>query len=126
MTRGRTAATLSLDNRRGVERMSETTSRSRAVFRAPSAWAPLVLAAVALAMLLGYLATGPHAPNIVVENGVPREDEGTIAHLWQLLMLAQLVAIAVFLARWLPKSPRRAAAGCGIAMPRRPGQGPEG
>ena len=90
--------------------MSGMTNHSGSVFRAPSAWAPLILAAAALAMLGGYLVTGPHAPNIVVENGVPREDEGVIAHLWQLLMLAQIVAIAVFLARWLPKSPRQAAA----------------
>ncbi|HEY7806952.1 MAG TPA: hypothetical protein VIC34_07115 [Croceibacterium sp.] len=90
--------------------MSETTNQSGSAFRAPSAWAPLMLAAIALAMLGGYLITGPHAPNIVVEHGVPREDEGVIAHLWQLLMLAQVVAIAVFLARWMPKAPRQAAA----------------
>ena len=88
--------------------MSESANRS--ILRAPSAWAPLLLAAAALALLGGYLVTGPHAPNIVVEHGVAREDEGTVAHLWQLLMLAQLVAIAVFLARWLPKAPRQAAA----------------
>lgn len=90
--------------------MSETTNQNGSAFRAPSAWAPLILAGAALAMLVAYLATGPHAPNIVVEHGVPREDEGVIAHLWQLLMLAQLVAIAVFLARWMPRAPRQAAA----------------
>ena len=90
--------------------MSETTNQTGSVFRAPSAWAPLILAAATLAMLGAYLATGPHAPTIVVEHGVPREDEGVIAHLWQLLMLAQLVAIAVFLARWMPRAPRQAAA----------------
>lgn len=90
--------------------MSETSNVSESVFRAPSAWAPLILAACALAMLGGYLVTGPHAPNIIVENGVKREDEGVVARLWQLLMLAQLAAIAVFLARWLPKAPRQAAA----------------
>jgi hypothetical protein len=90
--------------------MSNTTSPSASVFRAPSAWAPLALAAAALALLGAYLVTGPHPPNIVVENGVAREDEGAVARLWQLLMLAQLVAIAVFLARWLPRAPRQAAA----------------
>jgi len=90
--------------------MSQSSNMSVSAFRAPSAWVPLALAACALAMLGGYLVTGPHAPNIVVENGVPRQDEGVVAHLWQLLMLAQLVAIAVFLARWLPKAPRQATA----------------
>jgi hypothetical protein len=90
--------------------MTETTTTTASAFRAPSAWAPLLLATAALALVAGYLATGSHAPNIVVENGVAREDEGVPARLWQLLMLAQLVAIAVFLARWLPRAPRQAVA----------------
>ena len=90
--------------------MSDTTGPSASVFRAWSAWAPLVLATISLAMLGLFFVTGPHAPNIVVENGVAREDEGAVAHLWQLLMLAQFVAIALFLIRWLPRAPRQAAA----------------
>ena len=78
-------------------------------FRARSAWIPLALALAALAFLAGYLVTGPHAPHIVVENGVAREDEGTAARLWQFLMLLQLAAIAAFAARWLPRDPRRTA-----------------
>ena len=35
-------------------------------------------------------------------------DEGTAAHLWQLLMAAQLPVIAFFLIKWLPAEPRRA------------------
>lgn len=76
--------------------------------RAGSAWLPLAFAAAALALLGGYLLTGPHAPNLVIENGVTREDEGAAARLWQLLMLAQGLAIAVFAIRWLPRSPRKA------------------
>jgi hypothetical protein len=54
-----------------------------------------------------------------VDHGVLREDEGTAAHLWQLLMLAQLVAIAVFLVRWVPRAPKSALLmlalqGCGL------------
>ena len=79
-------------------------------FRAPSGWVSPALAAAALALLAGYLATGPHEPNIVVENGVPRQDETATARIWQMLMLLQLPAIAVFAVRWLPKDPPRALA----------------
>ena len=83
-------------------------------FRSLSGWAPILLAAAALALVGGYLLTGPHAPNVVVENGVPREDEGAAAHLWQLLMVAQLLTIAAFAALWLPKAPRPAAVMLGL------------
>jgi len=79
-------------------------------FRAPSGWVPMILAVTALALLGGYLLTGPHDPNLVTENGITREDEGPAARLWQLLMVAQLFAIVVFAVRWLPKSPRPAVA----------------
>ena len=77
-------------------------------FRAPSAWIPLALAAAAIALLAGYLATGPHEPTIVVENGVARQDESAAARIWQLLMLAQLPFILWFAAAWLPRDTRRA------------------
>jgi hypothetical protein len=41
--------------------------------------------------------------------GVVREaDEGSSAHVWQLLMAAQLPILAYFLIRWLPRAPRYA------------------
>ena len=41
--------------------------------------------------------------------GTAREpDEGTAAHLWQLLMAGQMPIIAFFAIRWLPKAPRSA------------------
>lgn len=92
--------------------MSDVTSESP--FRAVSAWMPLLLAAAALAVLGGYLLTGPHDPNIVVENGVAREDEGPAARLWQLIMGLQLLAIAVFAVRWMPRSPKSATAMLGL------------
>ena len=79
-------------------------------FRATSAWVPVALAGAAIALLGGYLLTGPHAPNIVVENGVPRHNEGTVAHLWQLLMLLQVPCVLFFAAWWLPRDPKRALA----------------
>jgi hypothetical protein len=35
-------------------------------------------------------------------------DEGTAAHLWQLLMAGQAPIIAFFAIRWLPQTPRQA------------------
>jgi hypothetical protein len=53
----------------------------------------------ALVVVLGHVAL----------YGAAREaDEGTAAHLWQLLMAAQLPVIAWFAATWLPREPRRA------------------
>ena len=89
--------------------MQYATSSNGSAFRSPSAWIPLLLAGAAVAVLLGFLVTGPHAPNIVIEHGVPREDESAAARLWQLLMLAQVPAILWFAARWLPRDPKRAA-----------------
>jgi hypothetical protein len=85
-------------------------ARPATPFRSLSGWTPLVLAAAALALLGGFWVTGPHAPNMVMDHGVLRQDEGVAARLWQLLMLAQLLAIAVFLVRWAPKSPKPAMA----------------
>ena len=83
-------------------------------FRATSAWVPVALAGAATALLAGYLLTGPHAPTMVVENGVPRQDESGTARLWQLLMLLQVPCMLYFAAWWLPKDPRRALAMLGI------------
>jgi len=41
--------------------------------------------------------------------GAAREaDEGTAAHLWQLLMAGQLPVVAFFAVKWLPRAPRSA------------------
>jgi hypothetical protein len=79
-------------------------------FRAKSAWVPIILAGAAIALLAGHLLTGPHEPNIVVENGIAREDESSTARLWQLLMLLQVPCVLYFAAWWLPKDPKRALA----------------
>lgn len=86
----------------------------RTPFRATSAWVPVALAGGAIALLGGYLLTGPHLPNVVVENGVRRDDEGAVAHLWQLLMLLQVPCVLFFAAWWLPKDPKRALAMLGL------------
>lgn len=71
------------------------------------AWAPIALALVALGMVISHVAVF----------GMAREaDEGAIAHLWQLLMAAQLLLVMVFGAKWLAKRPRAALAVLGLQV----------
>ena len=45
----------------------------------------------------------------IVRFGTAREaDEGTSAHLWQILMAGQLPIIAFFAIKWLPRNPKPA------------------
>jgi len=45
----------------------------------------------------------------IVRFGTAREaDEGTSAHLWQILMAGQVPIIAFFAIRWLPRNPKPA------------------
>jgi hypothetical protein len=78
------------------------------LLKKPSAFIPLLMSVAALALLTGYFLTGPHEPNLVTENGITRLDEGTAAHLWQLLMGLQLPIILYFAVRWVPRQPKPA------------------
>ncbi len=69
------------------------------LIRQPSAFLPLVMSLVALALVLGHAA---------VFGIVHEVDEGAAAHIWQILMAAQLPILAYFVVRWLPKRPRDA------------------
>lgn len=69
------------------------------LMKRPSAFLPVAMSLAALALVLGQ----------VVMFGVAREaDEGTAAHVWQLLMAAQLLIIAYFAIKWVPRTPKRA------------------
>ena len=71
------------------------------MLRRPSAFLPVAMSTAALAIVLGYAAMF----------GVARQaDEGAAAHLWQLLMAAQLPVVLFFAIRWLPAAPRQALA----------------
>ncbi|MEK7650210.1 MAG: hypothetical protein AAB367_04630 [Patescibacteria group bacterium] len=67
------------------------------LIKQPSAWVPMVMSGVALTLVLGYLAifgiTEPQAA----------QDEGTAAHLFQLLLAGQLPIIAFFAIKYLPR-----------------------
>jgi len=64
-----------------------------------SAWLPLAMSAAALAMVLGHISLFgvTHAA-----------DEGTAAHIFQLLIAGQVPVVVFFAGRWLPRTPRQA------------------
>jgi hypothetical protein len=65
----------------------------------PSAFLPPAMSLAALATVLVHVALF----------GVAREaDEGTAAHIWQILMAAQVPIVAFFAIKWLPRTPRQA------------------
>lgn len=67
----------------------------------PSAFLPVVMSLAALAIVIIH----------ILRFGTAREvDEGTSAHLWQILMAGQLPIIAFFAIKWLPRTPRGALA----------------
>jgi len=69
------------------------------IMKKPSAFLPLAMSFAALATVLGHIAMF----------GVAREaDEGTAAHIWQILMAAQIPIVAFFAIKWLPRTPRQA------------------
>ena len=69
------------------------------LLRKPGALIPLSMALIALAMPFVYVA---------LFGNVYHEDEGTAAHLFQLLMVAQVPFIAFFAIKWLPRAPKHA------------------
>ncbi|MBZ5648071.1 MAG: hypothetical protein LAN37_12695 [Acidobacteriia bacterium] len=65
----------------------------------PSAWLPVAMSFAALATVLGHVA---------MFVAVREADEGTAAHIFQLLMIAQVPIVAFFAIKWLPRTPRQA------------------
>lgn len=69
------------------------------IMKKPSAFLPLAMSSAALATVLVHVAMF----------GVAREaDEGTAAHIWQILMAAQIPIVPFFAIKWLPRTPRQA------------------
>ena len=64
-----------------------------------SGWLPVAMSGAALALVLGHIALF----------GTARQsDEGTAAHLWQLLMAGQVPVVAYFALKWLRRATREA------------------
>ena len=72
---------------------------SKSIFAKPTALIPLAMSLAALAVVLVHIA---------LFGAVREADEGTAAHLWQILMVAQLPVMAFFAIKWLPRVPRQA------------------
>jgi len=69
------------------------------LLKRPSALVPLAMSLAALGTVIVY----------ATMFGTARQaDEGTAAHLWQLLMAGQLPVVAFFAIKWLPTEPRQA------------------
>jgi hypothetical protein len=68
-----------------------------ALAKLPSAFAPMIMSLIALAVVLG---------SILLFGVVHEADEGAAAHIWQLLMAGQIPLLAFFLIKWLPRTPR--------------------
>ncbi len=67
--------------------------------RHPSGYIPVAMSLTAFAVVIGYISI----------YGTSRQvDEGAAAHIWQLLIGAQVPLIAFFGVKWLPKGSRAA------------------
>ena len=67
----------------------------------PSAVLPIVMSLAALATVLVH---------ITISGTQPQADEGTAAHLWQLLMAGQLPLMLFYAIKWIPRTPQKALA----------------
>lgn len=72
-------------------------TENQSLFKQPTAWIPLVMSFVALAMILGY---------VTMFGIVHNEDEGAPARIFQLIMVAQLPIVAFFGLSWIAKKPK--------------------
>jgi DNA-binding CsgD family transcriptional regulator len=71
----------------------------KAILRIPSAFLPLAMSFGALATIIIYVA---------VFGTARQTDEGTAAHIWQILVAGQLPIILFFAIKWLPRTPKQA------------------
>ena len=73
----------------------------------PSAFIPIMMSLAALATVLYHIAMF----------GTARQpDEGTAAHIWQLLMAGQLPIIAFYAIKWFPRDHRTALQVLGVQV----------
>lgn len=69
------------------------------MMKRPSAFLPVVMSLAALGTVLVQLAT----------HGVsPQADEGAAAHIFQLLLVAQVPVVAFFAVKWIPRASKAA------------------
>jgi DNA-binding CsgD family transcriptional regulator len=71
----------------------------KVIMKNPSAFLPLVMSFGALATVVTYVA---------MFGAAHQTDEGAAAHIWQILMAAQIPIIVFFAIKWLPRTPKQA------------------
>ena len=69
------------------------------IIKNPSAWIPIAMSLSMLAYIISY---------IMIFGIVYHEDEGTPAHLFQLWLVLEVLMVAFFAIKWLPKTPKQA------------------
>jgi len=74
----------------------EIKSTHDSLLKHPEAFLPIVMSLIALTMVLAHFA---------FLGLINEPDEGTAAHIFQLLMLIQLPVIAYFAYKWVQKTP---------------------
>jgi hypothetical protein len=77
--------------------MEQQLSNFTSILKKPTAFIPILMSLTALAFVLIHIA---------IYGAVHEADEGTAAHLWQILMAGQFLVIIIFAARWFPRAPR--------------------
>jgi hypothetical protein len=69
----------------------------RGLMGRPSAIVPMAMSLAAFSVVIGY---------VLIYGAAAQADEGAAAHIWQLLVGAQLPMVAIFVIKWLPKVPK--------------------
>jgi hypothetical protein len=69
------------------------------LLKRPSAFLPIAMSLVAFALVLGHAA---------IYGIIHEADEGSVAHLFQILMVGQVPIVAYFAWKWLPQVPKQA------------------
>jgi hypothetical protein len=84
-------------------KMGQDTNSFGAMMRRPSAYLPVAMSLAALAMVLGAVAVGLARGGHIVRD----PDEGSVAHLFQILMTVQWPITLFFVVKWLRRAPRQ-------------------
>ena len=69
------------------------------IIKQPSAFLPVAMSFAAIATVLIH---------VLMFGGAREADEGTAAHIWQLLLALQVPIVLFFAIKWLPRAPKDA------------------
>jgi hypothetical protein len=83
------------------DKIDQRTYSFAGIIKEPIAYLPLWMSVTAMAFVLSKIAGDFVTYGVVVRD----RDEGAVAHMWQLLMCAQVPVLAFFAIKWLPRAP---------------------